>query len=341
MNRETIQPYIDKGMITERAHPEHSHIRIYNYTNQCQIDRAWDDVTLQCRGLIMNIDTGEVLARPFNKFFNLEERDHLIPEDEIPHVFEKYDGSLGILYWIHDVPYIATRGSFESEQAIWATKYLREHVDHAAFNQMFTHLFEIIYPQNRIVVNYDWSGLVLIGVRHTATGMYTEPDLFVRGITRPEYHKITTLYDLQKIERDNAEGFVVWYPSNDLFIKLKHDEYKRLHKLVTGVNEKVVWELLRAGKGTQELLENVPDEFYKWVESTAADLTRTYNNILNNVALKHGEVRHMHTRKDQALALKGYRYDSVVFAMLDGKDYGDIIWRMIKPKVTSNFTEEI
>jgi len=46
-------------------------LAILNYTQRCQFERgAWNDTTRLCRGLIYRIDTEEVVARPFPKFFN-------------------------------------------------------------------------------------------------------------------------------------------------------------------------------------------------------------------------------------------------------------------------------
>jgi len=128
MKYDEIKPYIEKKLVSEQVHPEDPDIRIFNYTQTVQFSKAWDDVTRQCRGLILNVKTGEVLARPFPKFFNYGE--HIqnawtIP-DEVPIISEKLDGSLGILYSLNGKSWIATRGSFMSDQAIWATEWWRK-----------------------------------------------------------------------------------------------------------------------------------------------------------------------------------------------------------------------
>jgi len=73
MKYEELKPYIEKKLISEQIHPEDSNVRIFNYTQDCQFQKAWDDITMQCRGLIMNIQTDEIIARPFRKFFNYSE----------------------------------------------------------------------------------------------------------------------------------------------------------------------------------------------------------------------------------------------------------------------------
>ena len=88
-------------------------------------------------------------------------------------VFEKLDGSLGILYWLNNLPYIATRGSFESEQARHATEILHGRYQHtfSSMDTNKTYLFEIIYPENRIVVDYgEMDDLILLTVIDNQTG---------------------------------------------------------------------------------------------------------------------------------------------------------------------------
>ena len=110
---------VDEGYITRRKHPSED-LFILNYTPKTQYEGFWNDVTLSCRGLIVD-SAGTIRARCFRKFFNYEEVFHEVSTrtSSSMHfkVYDKVDGSLGILYWVGDEPFIATRGSFESEQA--------------------------------------------------------------------------------------------------------------------------------------------------------------------------------------------------------------------------------
>lgn len=88
---------------------------------------------------------------------------------------EKLDGSLGILYQHAGAWHIATKGTFASAQAQWATDWLRRHIDPALLARFgaYTLLFEIVYPENRIVVDYgDRAGLTLLAARAIADGAY-------------------------------------------------------------------------------------------------------------------------------------------------------------------------
>jgi RNA ligase len=168
---------MNKGMVNRQYHPRLP-LAILNYSHECQFAREWNDVTTQCRGLIYNVDNTEVVARPFRKFFNAEELGpsklgQALGKNVL--CMDKADGSLGILYPDSTTVTglaIATRGSFTSEQAQWATWWFNKYANVPLFDQEITYLFEILVRWNRIVLEYDWEGLVLLGMRDTEDGFY-------------------------------------------------------------------------------------------------------------------------------------------------------------------------
>lgn len=350
MRYNQIKPYVEKGLVSEQSHPENDDIKIFNYTQECQFSAAWDDVTTRCRGLIMDVTTNKIIANPFPKFFNYGE--HLsknmpIP-DETPIVMEKLDGSLGILYHLNGKPWIATRGSFTSYQALWATRWFRDHTPLPRLNffsdNADTHLFEIIYPENRIVVNYDFSGLVYLGSRITATGTdmncwkWFEKDIGRRSKIIPT----TNLEELAKMDEPNSEGFVVFYPKANVRMKIKFPEYVRLHKLVTGVSEIAIWEHLKEGNSLGDLLEKVPDEFFKWVTDVQYRLMKQHAEIKTRCVNDFEAINQAgRTRKEIALNFQECKHPGILFAMLDGKDYQQMIWRMVRPRGKSQFKNDI
>ena len=115
------------------------------------------------------------IARPLPKFFNLSEYQGTIP-DGVPNIYEKLDGSLIILFHYQGEWEVASRGSFASEQAQMARVLLANYqADLGTIDREYTYLFEIIYPSNRIVVDYGSSRrLVLLAAVHTQTGVELE-----------------------------------------------------------------------------------------------------------------------------------------------------------------------
>jgi RNA ligase len=137
-----LNDYIDRGLVIKQDHPNLP-LSIYNYSRECQYSGKWDDITLNCRGLVLDND-GNVIAKPFPKFFNYEE---LKPED-IPNenfeVYEKMDGSCIICFYYNNEWMCATRGSFISEQAVKASELLKNNPIEK-LNKNNTYIFEIIY----------------------------------------------------------------------------------------------------------------------------------------------------------------------------------------------------
>ena len=160
MNIQLINEMVKQKYITVHKHPDFD-LYIYNYSKQASAEHIWNEATELCRGLILDKDMN-IVARPFAKFYNYEElvEQHIEIPDLPFEVYEKLDGSLGILYFADGKPYIATRGSFESDQAKHATGILyakyADVIDQLDQNK--TYLFEIIYndPKARanLVVDY-------------------------------------------------------------------------------------------------------------------------------------------------------------------------------------------
>ena len=324
LNVEAIQKEIANGYISEQAHPT-APLRILNYTQRAQFDWHWTPETMQCRGLIVDAEWS-VVARPFEKFFSFEQLDGAIPSEPFE-VYEKMDGSLGILYRIDGAPYIATRGSFVSPQAERATEILRRKYGHVQLDDSLTYLFEIIYPENRIVVDYGgMEDLILLAAIETATGAERPLDDIGFPLVK-RYDGMTQFGELMAQQDGAREGFVVRFQSGQR-VKIKFDEYKRLHRILTGISPKAIWEALRSGDDLSDIIERVPDEFYRWVRQTEAELMSSFADIENTA--RAGMI-YEGGRKDIAEHFRRQRYPGVMFAMLDGKSYEDQIWRMIKP----------
>jgi len=141
------------------------------------------------------------------------------------------------------------------------------------------------------------------------------------------YDGIEQFDELMANQDATREGFVVRFQSGQR-VKIKFDEYKRLHKLLTGVSPKAIWEVLRSGSDLSQVIDRVPDEFYQWVRETENDLREAFATI---EAKARAEMRFGGSRKELAERFKQCEHPSVMFAMLDGKDYTDQIWRMVKP----------
>lgn len=328
---EILNQYQSQGLLYQQVHPTLP-LSIWNYSEKVQYDSLWDDITLSCRGLVTD-EKGNVVARPFRKFFNIEEGKHT-PTEQFQ-VFEKMDGSLGILFFYGDEWVFASRGSFTSDQAlkfkeIFTKKYKTSHL-----YTPNTYLFEIIYPENRIVVDYgNIEDVVMLGEINTESGDELDLNHYTNSIFNvvKEYNGIKDYSSLKSLVDNNAEGFVVRFSNGDR-MKIKGEEYLRLHRIMTNLSTTSVWEILSTNGKIDEFIKDVPDEFFKKIQDFAFDLSLRYYNLMKEYTECFEIIKNKtEDRKSFAEESKRYPHPSLLFGLLDGKDISPMIWKMIKPE---------
>lgn len=306
---------------------------LFNYSNAAQFAGRWNYFERISRGLILDRRTGEVIARPFDKFFNYGE-DLPYPNTHIVEATEKLDGSLGILYRINTRYHVATRGAFVSDQALWATQKLRDH-DLAGLDSGLTLLFEIIYPANRVVVDYgDTEALVLIAARDRRTGRelyYQELKVLADqyGFLQPKVYEFDSIEDILASAvalSANQEGWVLRYSDNRRF-KVKGDAYKLAHKLMTGINFNRVLEAVQDGL-YDGLIENVPDEFLTTIKEYRQQIADEVERLTLLVD-QHFADAPKATRKEYALWVRDNCQDlqAYMFARLDNRQLEPLIYK--------------
>jgi len=381
-NTDLLEKMIDEGYVNVNKHPT-ADLYIYNYTPKAQFDWVWNEVTMKCRGLILDA-SGEIVARPFEKFFSADQLE-TVPHINIPNepfeAYEKMDGSLGVMYWTYDtnndlLPLIATRGSFISDQACVANDMLYDRYNHERkldngcpvytlaeelayyCNPSWTYLYEVIYPSNRIVVDYGYDHkLVLLAIIDTGTGeeisLKNAPpcvEVVKRYDGVKDWQSITDQFD-----GDGREGFVIRFESG-FRLKIKYEEYKRLHRIICNTSERTVWEHLKEGDSLTSLIKNVPDEFYNWLVNTIEKLQFRFRIIEDFCKLQMDEIkvrleeRGDTSRKAWALEIQkvgeqyGKQHCGIMFAMLTGWQLNRVrlsIWKLLRPSAHKPFQEEI
>ncbi len=331
--KEQLLEMIESGFVIKNKHLTEE-LYIYNYTQKTQFERVWNAVTLACRGLILD-ENFNIIARPFAKFFNLGEFEN----QEIPNlkfdVFEKMDGSLGILYFYNNKPFMASRGSFNSDQSIKANEILNSKYANCLVNldSSKTYLFEIIYPENRIVLDYGkQESLVLLAIIDTQTGNEFPLEDIGFPIVK-KYDGIDDILKLKALELTDKEGFVIQY-SNNYRLKIKFSEYLRLHRIITQVSSINIWEYLKTEQPLDEVLEKVPDEFFDWVKNTKNKLVSQFEAIENQCKK---DFKILETQKETAIYYMTCKYPSILFSMMNNRNYKPIIWKLIRPDFEKPF----
>jgi len=264
---------------------------------------------------------------------------------------------LGILFWYQGQWILATKGSFTSNQSIRAKEILNKYNYHP-IPKGYTTLVEIIYPENRIVCGYgDEESLVVLSMINNSSGKeldYTSL-LYISDETRmplvKKYDGINDYKTLKSLISKDREGYVVRF-RNGFRMKIKGEEYVRLHRILTGFSNVDIWEYLKDGKNIDELLDRVPDEFDKWVKTTISDLRYGSYQLRERAGKLHDGFRYGKfgdrdpepTKKEFAeFVMKQEEVlHAIMFAMWNGNNdkVDEIIWKLIKPKYSKPFWQK-
>jgi len=237
-------------------------------------------------------------------------------------ITRKMDGWAGILYEYEGQWGVSSRGSFDSPGAIFATQKFQKFVKYGATEFIpkgWSLFFEIISKELRIVIPYEWEGLCLLTAVNNETGeemtyeqlheLWTNLNSYSRvidadGVSQPgkPWCRIVEKFDIdltaavgdQSLEE---EGYVVAVNRHGLppvTAKIKLEEYKRLHRILTGVTPQMIWAemsnptsvWLEAGcrydrkTGQTAFNMRVPANFSDWVLQWQRGMTNAFHENL-------------------------------------------------------------
>jgi len=348
---------VEKGLIRSKRL---NNLVIYTYTAKATGENLWEKypILLESRGHIFDINTGECIAYPFPKFFNMNERQEtqegILPWEHGYKIYEKLDGWLGILYR-HDNKFkVATRGSFESPGAIWATKFLQENYDLSDLHKSITLVFEIISPTTKIIVDYkNQEKLVLLTAfnRHTRKELGPQPTAKQFGFPTIEdlSNKMSInqmFYHLDKVSGKTEEGYVIKF-QNGLRVKIKAKDYLKRAYLLKKLTPLGIWGSMENGMASKEMEAMFQNDYLKEFISIARNLERQYRAVSGQIGVDYHKVldgtdwSHP-SRKDFAESVQRtpIEHKKIMFALHDGnkKAVDKYIMEQIRPK--NNVMEE-
>ena len=271
----------------------------------------------------------------------------VIPDSDNFVAYEKIDGSLGILYWIGDKPYITTKGSWTSEQGKHATELIQKKKYAnwlSSLDRSKTYLFEIVYPEDKHIVDYgDQDALFLIGIIDTETGK-DFPLSSTWMFTPKEYKTGINWRNLrQNFSGVNREGFVVLWPDTGFRLKLKYESYLKAFYLKYKLTPKYILGALMNGEEHTLQLDDLPQESRESVEAHIQRFNSEFDRVLweTRQFLKDYD-QNTQTSKEVASGLSGFKYSPVAWAIWNKKSpdiLREITWKCVK-KEFENETRE-
>ena len=361
-NADVLERLVAQGKVRQKFSDRYPALAIYKYSPSFQSQFFTDEDAhwvRWCRGLVYDHDADRVVCCPMPKFFGHQTFTHatlweMVQENNYT-VSRKVDGSC-VLVWYYDGTWqFTTLFSFDSEQAMVAKHMALEMgVGDDIFNKGSTQIFEVVYPENHIIVDYgEETSLTYITSFDNDTGreyldesyMGSESPIGMVGqhcphLTLGELHRLVeTQFDV--------EGYVLThYPENAKFavrVKFKTSWYfeqsgfmSRVHAF--GLVEACYWSYKNRQSHILAWAEKMDHSFsnvHQQSHMPALDLVHrvkhvhaSVNRLVKALHLAASGLGHLPTRKEQALEIQKlrahHRIKAALFCALDGKDEGVI-----------------
>lgn len=307
----------------------------------------------ECRGIKFGLDK-KIIARPFHKFFNINERpethDNLINWDDNFIILEKLDGSM--VHPIHVDKLIWCTKMGDTDVSKLAAAFVAENkkyediaMDLIGLN--YLPLFEFCSRSQRIVIDYPEDNLVLLAVRHNITGEYMSYNTMVEVAAKhniPVVQSFTGTFDginkflTDVITREGEEGYVIRF-ENGHAVKVKNVWYLQLHKTKELMShEKDVWTLVLNNnhddakafmeEDDQKNLDEFAEDLYTAITNKADELNWIVIAAKDNI----GESK----KKFAEFVLREHKdVSGLLFSIWDDKKPYDVVMNMIMKSLGS------
>lgn len=326
-NGGSIQELEDKFFIYAKRHSEYNNLVLFKYD---QIFSNFElPIVCECRGIILDeANNWNIVSFPFKKFFNYGEKNAANIDWNTAKTFLKADGSLAVLYSYDNKWHMATSGSpdaggqvndfgFTFKELFWKTfNYPLPPID---CGKCF--FFELTSPYNKIVVLHKEASLTLLGGRNLSDD-YKELTLKEASVFFPDCPVVKEfpLYSFEDIinsyktfKGTEQEGFVICDGNFDRN-KTKHPDYVIAHRLKDRMSSRrAIVEVVLLGE-IEEVIICLP-EFAEPLNEANARL----NSLIDELETEYNTNKHIEVQKDFAIAVKGSRCSSALFALRAGK----------------------
>lgn len=318
--------------ISSNFHPADPRV-ILNY---CQIKSKPKDhpIVKECRGLVLDRNTYQIVAKSFNRFFNLGE----LPEQEAfawdnCEAVTKEDGSLILVYNYREKLCVNTRNSFgescpNGHNETWEKMVLNllpERTKRCMIEPMWnnsTFVFEFCSPFNRVVKSYP-SSLYLLGVfegKNEFTQRNVDSFAKMLDLKLPRKYKISSLESarelVEKLAQENPMNEGVVFNDGGMRIKFKTQTYLALHRTINNGNVMLPSNLIPL------ILQNEHEEIKVYFPELREQIQLAEDWLKHwraDTWAKYCDIQHKESQKEFALAANTHPFFSVMFTARKNK----------------------
>lgn len=259
-----------------------NNISSFNFTRNAFYNKKWNGLTCKARGLFVDTEKNKVVARGYEKFFNVNERketelEHLIVKfkDKIT-CYKKENGYLGIMSLVNGEIFIASKSTNKGDYAEWFRNIYensdinKDKLEEYLKNNDVSLTFEVIDIKNDPhIIEYDKSKIILLDIIHNDYDFKKEPYEKVQELSKLINCECKTIYK----EFDNVREFHKWYIENTDEDDLSKKDIEGVVIECNGIMTKLkfsyynFWKLMRRVK--EQLLHNSNVKLSKLYNSTS------------------------------------------------------------------------
>lgn len=210
-----------------------NNISSFNFTHRAFRNKNWNKTTCKARGLFVDTEKDKVVARGYEKFFNVNEME----ETKLEHLlqvfkgkitcYKKENGFLGIMSYVNGELFLASKSTNEGDYA----QYFRNIFDKSNIDKekLIEYLkqndvsltFEVIDIENDPhIIKYDESKIVLLDIIHNDYEFVREPYSEVQKLAKLINCECKIIY----IEFNDIREFHRWYLENTDEDNMKHED---------------------------------------------------------------------------------------------------------------------
>jgi len=294
-----------------------------------------EEICQECRGLILENETWNIIAYPFRKFFNSEEGHSAKLDWKTTRVLEKIDGSNVNLFNYKDEWFFATHNVPEADIPLdigltFAELARMALVDmglsfYSPFtnklNPNYTYMFELTSPYSQVYIRYEEPSLTLLGVRDNIS-LKELPinDISAQiGIPTPKEYPLSSLQEIIAMvnswKGDEQEG-VVLIDGNFNRVKVKNINY------VTG--QAIVFSLSASDRNIMRLimLGSDDDVFAKCpslIQEKISLFKGKLADLIKETKSDYAEMKDIEDMKEYAAIALKKRWKAILFGLKRGK----------------------
>ena len=351
-NPDTWEQRLNEKLI----HTKHSDSLVcFKYASEADFS---DPLVCEARGIIIDLDEHEVVCWPFDKFFNLQEQYAAVIDWNSAKVLEKIDGSMIKLFWYKEAWRFATSSTCDAKDAsiqghndiTYADIISRaENIGDIPFSKLnkdYTYIFELVSPQNQIVIRYEKTLLFYLAARNNKTG--EEVDNELPGFIKPKSYSLRTLEECveaaETLNDGNAiekEGFVV-VDKNHNRVKIKSPAYVAMHRMAANrvFTAKRMAELFCSGEDFSKLAKDFPADAHiiKYYDWQFEEMRYKAENMMIYTRRLYEE--YDHDRKAVAMMIKDSPYAWAGFKAIGNEKSIDDIMKLVVPSNAEKLISE-